>query len=200
MAKRMTIKNDPLRDINLTEHPEQPGDEAHKSPALDSDSDRSEAALTKRKNVGPLPGDSQTSGSKQEAHLATGGRLELLGGSFGTGVTSIRRFDGHIGFISPSSERINLESQVEAVTSSPDREEHRFLSVAGWACAGGIFLGPLGIALAGGLRLLHPKRMVLNMRLHDGRMLVVRTDSVTCAALRRLPGLAAHRGSQFSAP
>lgn len=191
MAKRVTIKNDPLGDLNPAERPDNPpATNPDAEPTTRGTADQSKEALTKRKAAARPSVREATGRRKERVHRAAGGQLELLGGSFGTGLASIRRFgDGRIGFISPTDERVNLESEVEAVTSSRDREEHRLLSAAGWAWAAGAIMGPLGVALGGGLRLLHPKRMMLNVRLRDGRMLVARTDSVTCAALQALSGI-----------
>ena len=79
-----------------------------------------------------------------------------------------------------------MESEIDSVALQPDQREHRLLSATGWALAAGAVMGPVGVALGGGIRLLHPKRIMLNLALRDGRMLTARTDAVTCAALQAL--------------
>ena len=51
----------------------------------------------------------------EQGRRATGGRLELLGGSFGTGIALIKRFgpEQSIGFISPAGEHVDLEAELE---------------------------------------------------------------------------------------
>jgi len=189
MSKRTIINNDPISNLN---QPEQPGDGPpallDAQPPSRAIADRSNGSLAALEDPAQRLAHPPALTQGERVHRATGGRLELLGGSFGTGIALIRRFgtEQRIGFISSTGEHVDLESEVESVASLPDRQEHRLLSAAGWALAAGAIMGPLGVALGGGVRLLHPKRMMLDVRLRNGRMLAARTDSVTCAALQAL--------------
>ena len=192
MPKRKTILNDPLVDSS--------------APTIDADAPTATAtsgdtgamreflnqgleSLTSMKDKATRSVRQQLGTTPEErAQQATGGQLELLGGNLGTGVRSIQRFgvDGCIGFVSAAGDFINLESEIESIVASPDRHEHRALSAIGWAWGVGTFLGPIGILLGGGIRFLHPRRMILEVRLRNGRTLVARTDQVTANALHQL--------------
>lgn len=136
-------------------------------------------AISER-TMGEWRGDAAT----DRAWQAKGGWLEFLGGSFGTGRASISVLgpDRHLGFVA-QGECVDLESEIDSIEAAADSGEHRLVSAAGWAWFAGTLLGPAGIAVGGGVRLLHPRKMVINARLRDGRMIVARTDSVTAAAL-----------------
>lgn len=123
----------------------------------------------------------------KKAAEAVGGRLEILGGDLGIGSCTIGRIRGkRIGFIAPVGGTIDLEADLDTVCSWPDRGEHRALAAVGWAWALGSIAGIFGLAAGVGIRLLHPKRMIAEMVLSDGRKLIVRTDSVTTTALADL--------------
>jgi hypothetical protein len=128
-----------------------------------------------------------------KAHPALGGRIEIIGGDFGIGLRVIALFgdSGHVGFVAPSGDVIDLNQELDVVVAWRDRTEHRFLSAAGWGWALGTVAGPVGIILGAGVRLLHPRRMLLELRLGGHRVLVARTDHVTVKALE---DLALHRG------
>lgn len=123
-----------------------------------------------------------------DAGAAVGGRLEILGGDLGFGGTTIWRFgrQQRMGFSAPNGQLIDLEGELHEIRAWPDREEHRVLSAVGWAWALGSLGGIFGVVAGGGIRLLQPKRMVMELSLRDGRKLVARTDSVTAAALEEL--------------
>jgi hypothetical protein len=189
MPKRTTTENDPISDLDRTEQPgETPSIQPDVPPPSPAIADQHRGTLATLKDTAQRLTHRPALTPSEQVRRATGGRLELLGGSFGTGTAVIRRFgdEGRIGFVSPAGERVDLEAEVESVASTPDQEEHRLLGAAGWAVALGALAGPFAAALGGGLRLLHPKRMILDLRLRDGRMLTVRTDSVTSAALQAL--------------
>jgi len=191
MAKRSTIQNDPLGMLD------RPTGEAVEPAAAPADApgptrtvvDQGRAALSTltdaaRKTLGRR----LRSAPAERMKLVAGGRLELLGGDFGVGFVWIRRLgpDGRFGFVAPGGEQVILDSEVAAVLGWPDRQEHRLLSAAGWAWTAGSVIGPAGVALGAGIRLLHPGQRMLNLRLRDGRMLVARTDSITIAGLDAL--------------
>ena len=123
-----------------------------------------------------------------EAGAAVGGRLEILGGDLGFGGTMIWRFgrQQRMGFAAPSGRLVDLEGELQAIRAWPDRDEHRVLSAVGWAWALGSLGGIFGVLAGGGIRLLQPRRMVIELNLRDGRKLVARTDSVTATALEEL--------------
>ncbi|MGL4959882.1 MAG: hypothetical protein ACRC67_01530 [Inquilinus sp.] len=191
MAKRSTIQNDPLGKLD------QPTGEAVEPAAAPADApgpartvvDHGRAVFSTltdvaRKTLGGRPRGALAERMK----LVAGGRLELLGGDFGVGLVRIRRLgpDGRFGFVAPGGEQVILDAEVAAVLGWPDRQEHRLLSATGWAWTVGSVIGPAGVALGAGIRLLHPGQRMLNLRLRDGRMLVARTDSVTVAGLDAL--------------
>ncbi|MBW8727327.1 MAG: hypothetical protein JF625_19540 [Inquilinus limosus] len=170
MAKRSTVQNNPLGPARTV--------------ADDSRTVFSSLKNKAHKTLGWTPRRTPA----ERAGLAAGGRLELLGGDFGTGIVSIRRLgpDGLLAFVAPGGEEVVLDTEVAAVLAWPDRQEHRFLSAGGWAWTVGSVIGPVGVALGAGIRLLHPAQRMLNLRLRDGRELVARTDSVTVAGLDAL--------------
>jgi hypothetical protein len=189
MSKCTIVDNDPTGNLNQPEQPgDGPPDQSDTQPPLPAVADRSKGLLAALKDTAQRLVHPPALTQDERGHRATGGRLELLGGSLGTGIVLIKRFgpERRIGFISPAGEHVDLESEVESVASLPDQQEHRLLSATGWALAAGAIVGPLGVAVGGGVRLLHPKRMMLDVRLRNGRMLTARTDSVTCAALQAL--------------
>jgi hypothetical protein len=114
-----------------------------------------------------------------------GGMLEILGGDFGVGDRAIwpLRPDGAVGFVAPTGRHVDLGQDLASLEAWPDRAEHRYLSAAGWALVLASVGGVAGL-LAGGLRLLEPRRMMLRITLSDGSELVARTDSVTVQGLR----------------
>jgi hypothetical protein len=124
---------------------------------------------------------------------AVGGRLEIWGGAFGRRTVPIELFgdERRMGFIVDSAEFIDLETTVAAVTAWPDHTEHRVLAAIGWGWAFGAVAGTAGAIVGGGLRLLHPRSMIFEMRLRDGRNCVGRTDGVTVRALKALALLGA---------
>jgi len=125
------------------------------------------------------------SAGSPKARAAIGGRLEILGGDIGIGGGAICRFgrEERIGFIAPSGRLVDLEGEIRTVLGSPDRQERRWLSAVGWAWALGSLTGIAGVVAGGGIRLLHPRRMIVEIALRDGRKFVARTDSVTLSAL-----------------
>ncbi|MGO4728652.1 MULTISPECIES: hypothetical protein [unclassified Inquilinus] len=202
MAKRSTIQNDPLGKLGQPTgeavKPDQPTDEAVEAAVgAPADApgparrvaDRGRAAVSTltdvaRKTLGGRPRGALAERMK----LVAGGRLELLGGDFGVGLVRIRRLgpDGRFGFVAPGGEQVILDAEVAAMRAWPDRQEQRLLSATGWAWTVGSVIGPVGVALGAGIRLLHPGQRMLNLRLRDGRTLVARTDSVTVAGLDAL--------------
>jgi len=130
----------------------------------------------------------QRVGARAKADLALGGRLEIIGGDFGIGSCIIGLLDGgkYVGFVTPSGRVVDLHEELDTIVAWPDRTEHRFLSAAGWGWALGILAGPVGIVLGAGVRLLHPRRMLLELRLRGRGVLVARTDLVTVRALEDL--------------
>jgi len=121
-----------------------------------------------------------------KARRSVGGRLEILGGDLGSGIRVIWPLDSNrrVGFVAPNGRTIDLAQELDVVQASPDRTEHRYLSAIGWAWVLASVGGFIGLAAAGGLRLLEPRRMIVKMELSDGSKLVVRTDSVTVVGLR----------------
>jgi hypothetical protein len=101
------------------------------------------------------------------------------------GASVIWRFspNDRIAFVAPTGRLVDLVKELDAVQAWPDRTEHRLMSAAGWAWVLGSLAGVMG-AVAGGIRLLRPRRMIVNLRLNDGSKLVVRTDAVTVAGLQ----------------
>lgn len=190
MTKRKTILKDPLTDLD------QPAIRADEPTVAPDDKGAVRTFLNQGLETVATLKDTATRSVRQRFHTkpeeraqqATGGQLELLGGTLGTGTTSIQRFgaDKRLGFVSTAGDFINLESDIESISAKPDREEHRALSAIGWAWGVGALMGPAGVLLGGGIRFLHPRRMILEMRLRNGRTLVARTDSVTVNALQEL--------------
>src|SRR5665213_2493830 len=123
-----------------------------------------------------------------KARRAVGGRLEIFGGDLGAGASTIWRHGSRqaIGFFAPTGRLIDLNAELDSVATAQDRTEHRVLSTLGWAWVIGSLGGIIGIMAGGGLRLLSPRRMILQLRLTDGGTLVVRTDSVTASGLAAL--------------
>jgi hypothetical protein len=142
----------------------------------------------------PLPGRAEAPKSEsvliedERARCAVGGRLEIFGGDLGAGASVIWRHGPgeRIGFVAPTGRLIDLASELETAQSWQDRTEHRVLSTLGWAWVIGSLGGIVGILAGGGLRLLLPRRVILQMRLLDGSKMVVRTDSVTESGLKAL--------------
>jgi hypothetical protein len=128
-----------------------------------------------------------------KAGRAVGGRLEIFGGDLGAGASVIWRHgpNERIGFVAPTGRLIDLAMELEAAQSWQDRTEHRVLSTVGWAWVIGSLGGVIGMMAGGGLRLLLPRRVILQMRLIDGSKMVARTDSVTESGLRALARLRA---------
>jgi hypothetical protein len=116
---------------------------------------------------------------------AIGGKLELLGGELGNKFALIQRYGEarRIGFHAADGTFIDLQDQLETLTSRQDRSDFRKIEAIGWAGAAAALIGPPGAVLGGGIRLLHPTRMICEARLRDGRGFVARTDSVTMAGL-----------------
>jgi hypothetical protein len=137
----------------------------------------------------------------EAARRAVGGRLDLLGGAFGTGTVWIKLFgpDDRPGFLTPQGEHVDLIAAVDDMVAWPDRQEYRLVGAIGWAWTVGTVGGPLGALLGGGIRLLHPRRMFLILRLRDGRELSARTDSVTTDAVEAIVR-AARGGADTPAP
>ena len=123
-----------------------------------------------------------------KARRVVGGRLEILGGDLGHGSRAIWPLDADsaIGFIAPNGRRVDLVRELAACLVVQDRTEHRYISAAGWAWVLASFGGVVGLAAAAGLRLLEPRRMMVQMRLGDGVAIVARTDSVTASGLTAL--------------
>jgi len=190
MPKHKTILNDLLIDSSFpTIDTDEPTVASGDTGAIRTFLNHGLESLTSMKDTATRSVRRQLGTTPDErARQATGGRLELLGGNLGTGMRSIQRFgvDGRIGFVSSAGNFINLESEIESVVACLDRHEHRALSAIGWAWGVGTFLGPVGILLGGGVRFLHPRRMILEMRLRNGRTLIARTDQVTVNALHEL--------------
>jgi len=190
MPKRKTILNDPLIDQGSpTVRADEPMAASGDTGAIRAFLSQSLDGLTTLKDTATRSVRRRLDTTPEErAQQAAGGQLELLGGSLGTGMTSIQRFgaDRRVGFVSFAGDFINLESDIESIVAWPDRQEHRALSAIGWAWGVGAFMGPIGALLGGGVRFLHPRRMILEMRLRKGRSLTARTDSVTVNALYEL--------------
>jgi hypothetical protein len=125
------------------------------------------------------------------ARCAVGGRLEIFGGDLGAGASVIWRHgpNERIGFVAPTGRLVDLATELAAAQSFQDRTEHRMLSTLGWAWVVGSLGGIVGLVAGGGLRLLIPRRVILQMRLIDGSKMVVRTDSITESGLRALAQL-----------
>lgn len=117
-----------------------------------------------------------------------GGRLEILGGDLGTGSRAIwpLETENEIGFVAPNGRVIDLVRELDTALIAQDRTEHRYLSAVGWAWVLASFGGFVGLAAAAGLRLLEPRRMMVQVRLSDGATIVTRTDSVTASGLAAL--------------
>jgi hypothetical protein len=179
MAKRRTIGKDPLA-ANFSE----PGYSAEIVPIAIAGA----AAIPPKPDTEPAlqsgPGPLAI-GAK--GRRAIGGTLEILGGDFGLGDRAIwpLRPDGVIGFVAPTGRRIDLGQDLVGVEAWPDRAEHRYLSATGWALVLASLAGVGGL-LAGGLRLLEPRRMIVRIKFSDGNEIVARTDSITVQGLRAL--------------
>jgi len=143
----------------------------------------------------PARGDQGRPVSPAQGRRVIGGTLEILGGDLGLGDRAIwpLRPDGRIGFVAPTGRRVDLEGELAGVEAWPDRGEHRYLSAAGWAL---VLAGLGGVAgfLAGGVRLLEPRRMMVRIRLGDGSLMTARTDGVTVQGLRAVAAKRAVRG------
>jgi hypothetical protein len=124
-------------------------------------------------------------GDRNRSRDAIGGKLELLGGELGIKMASIQRYGEakRVGFHAADGSFIDLQGQIATIVSRPDRNDFRIIEAVGWAVALGALIGVPGAVLGGGIRLLHPARMICEARLRDGRGFVARTDSVTMAAL-----------------
>jgi hypothetical protein len=188
MPKRSTIQKNPLEELGETKSKEAAPPVDAGQPAAGDLPGPGRDALAKLKamanrTIGDRGGESHT----DRVQRAKGGWLELLGGSLGTGRASISSYgkNRRLGF-TVQGEFIDLESTIDTVEAMSDRGEHRLLSAAGWAWMAGILFGPAGVALGGGVRLLHPRKMVVNIRFRDGRTIVARTDSITAAALQEI--------------
>jgi hypothetical protein len=179
MAKRRTIGKDPLA-VNIGE----PDYSAEIVPiaiaAAASMAPKPEAEPTSKTDRGPfvLPA---------KGRRAIGGTLEILGGDFGLGDRAIwpSRPNSAMGFVAPTGRHVDLGQDLVGVAAWPDRAEHRYLSAAGWALVLASLGGVVGL-LAGGLRLLAPRRMMVRIKLSDGSNIVARTDSVTVQGLRAI--------------
>jgi len=184
MAKRRTIGKDPLA-ANVSE----PDHSAEIVPisiaATAPDSPEPDAEATAKSDAGPLA-------LPAAGRRVIGGTLEILGGDFGLGDRAIwpLRPDSRIGFVAPTGQRVDLGQELVSVEAWPDRAEHRYLSATGWALVLASFGGVAGL-LAGGLRLLEPRRMMVRIKLSDGGKIMARTDGVTVQGLK---AVAAGRG------
>jgi hypothetical protein len=123
-----------------------------------------------------------------KAWTAVGGRLDIIGGDIAPWSCTIWRFGERqrLGFVAPTGTLIDLETELDKVAVSPDRHEHRVLAAVGWAWVLGSVGGLVGLVAGGAIRLLQPRRMILELKLFDGRRLVARTDHVTAGALEAL--------------
>jgi hypothetical protein len=190
MAKRRTIGKDPLA-ANFSE----PGYSAEIVPiaiaAAAPVPPKPDAEPMVKRDPGPLV-------LPTKARRVIGGTLEILGGDFGLGDRAIwpLRPDGGVGFVAPTGRRVDLGQDLLSLEAWPDRAEHRYLSATGWALVLASLGGVAGL-LAGGLRLLEPRRMMLRITLSDGSKLVARTDSVT---VQGLIAVAASKGGVTGQP
>jgi hypothetical protein len=178
MAKRKTIGKDPLADLSTRPYAAEAVAAAIAAAPVDAPSHRTEEAPSPIDEPAPLitPGCGRR---------AAGGRLEILAGSFGSGVGVIRRF-GHsagIGFTAPTGRLVDFGAELEAVLAWPDRGDHRLLGAVGWAWVLGSLGGVIGLVAGSGLRLLMPRRMIARVRLRDGSEFLVRTDNATVTEL-----------------
>jgi hypothetical protein len=177
MAKRRTIGKDPLA-ANFSE----PDYSAEIVPisiaAAAPHPPKPEAEPTVKSDPGPAV-------LTAKGRCVIGGTLEILGGDFGLGDRAIwpLRPDSRIGFVAPTGRRVDMGQELTSVEAWPDRAEHRYLSAAGWALVLASLGGVAGL-LAGGLRLLAPRRMMVRIKFSDGSTMVARTDGVTVQGLR----------------
>lgn len=125
---------------------------------------------------------------------ALGGKLELLGGALGPGWAFIRRVgpETRLGFLTADG-FVDLETQLQAIRTAPDRAEHRILSAVGWGWTAASVFGAAGAVVVGGIRLMHPRLTIVELALRDGRNIVARTDGITAAALSHLAGMPSWR-------
>lgn len=140
------------------------------------------------KAAGPIPPSEAVVLVDGKARRIVGGRLEILGGALGTGSRAIWPLgtESKIGFVAPNGRTVDLVQELDAALVARDGTEHRYLSAAGWAWVLASFGGFVGLAAAAGLRLLEPRRMMVQMRLADGSTIVARTDSITASGLAAL--------------
>jgi hypothetical protein len=182
MVRRKTIGKNPLAEpVAGAEHQTIVEPEARRALRL------KEALPTLKESLNDAIRGVASAGDPK-ARAAVGGRLEILGGDIGIGGGAICRFgrEERIGFIAPSGNMVDLESEISAVSGSPDRQERRWLSAVGWAWALGSLTGIVGVVAGGGIRLLQPRRMIVEVALRDGRKFVARTDSVTVVGLEHM--------------
>jgi hypothetical protein len=132
--------------------------------------------------------------AREAARRALGGRLELLGGALGPGWAFIRRVgpETRLGFLTADG-FVDLETQLQAIRTAPDRAEHRILSAVGWGWTAASLFGAAGAVVVGGIRLMHPRLTIVELALRDGRNIVARTDGITAAALSHLAGMPSWR-------
>jgi hypothetical protein len=179
MAKRRTIGKDPLA-ANSSE----PDYSAEIVPI----SIAAAAPSPPRPDAEPsLTSDPERRVLPAKGRRVTGGTLEILGGDFGLGDRAIwpLRHRPGVGFVAPTGRHIDLGQELVAVEVWPDRAEHPYLSAAGWALVLASLGGVAGL-LAGGLRLLAPRRVMVRIKLSDGSNIVARTDGVTAQGLRAI--------------
>jgi hypothetical protein len=182
MAKRSTIARDPLAAVS----------DAVETPDLAAPGIVAVAATAKTAPT-RLAGSANAEATaipSAAAARSVGGRLEILGGDLGSGTATIWRYgrSERLGFVAPIGRQVDLAAELEAVLAWPDPSDHRVLGAVGWAWVVGSVAGIFGLVAGGGLRLLWPRRMLVRLRLRDGRDLVARTDQVTVAGLEALVG------------
>ncbi|HEX4041192.1 MAG TPA: hypothetical protein VHY10_05780 [Xanthobacteraceae bacterium] len=190
MPKRSTIGKDPLSDAR-SNFPFAVETNVVELAALAAPKESPAPLRSRGRPQEPRP--ESISAEDGKACRAVGGRLEIFGGDLGAGASVIWRHGPHerIGFVAPTGRLIDLATELETAQSWQDRTEHRVLSTLGWAWVIGSLGGVIGMVAGGGLRLLLPRRVILQMRLIDGCKMVVRTDSVTESGLRVLARLRA---------
>ena len=177
MAKRRTIGKDPLAAG--------PGESGHSAEIVPIPIAAAAPAPPRPEVAATVAGDRGLRDLPAGGGLVVGGTLEILGGDFGLGQGRIWPLppDSRIGFVTPTGRRVDLVEELASVEAWPDRGEHRYLSATGWALVLASLGGVAGL-LAGGVRLLEPRRMMVRIRFDDGSKVVARTDSVTVRGLR----------------
>ena len=138
----------------------------------------------------PVPRQASSDRNAERGRRAIGGRLELLSGYGGRKTTWIGLSavggEQRLGFFTASDEFIPLEGTIRSIESWTDGKEHRVVAAIGWGWTFATLMGTLGGVAAAVVRLLHPKRMIFEIKLKDGRAFAGRTDSITIGALREL--------------